>query len=583
MKKLTQLTTVALSCCLLIVGTADAFKERTIPTKPDKASIGSGYDRGHVEVKFIDEMDIGLSADNTPIDRGNRALKSAPAQSAIKTIADAGGSWKRMVSLPEEEMDDLVNNAEKNLDRDIADLNNYFILTVPDGIRTEEWLDQLNSLAEVEIAVAMPLPAPLPVLPPNYQSNQGYLNNATTGIGASTAWATTGGTGWPPAAGPIRIVDFEYSWNLNHLDLPSVWYTYNPSYTPSDPFSDDNHGTAVLGEMASMNNGLGTVGAVYASSMAVSPTYLNGAWQLGVAMTWMLSATSAGDVWLIEQQMQGPNYTGSPPGTQDGLIPVEWWLSWYNIIVTAVGNGIHVVEAAGNGREDLDNPVYSTLNGGHWPFLPANNSGAIIVGAGAAPGAFGGSDVDRSRLWFSNWGSRVNLQGWGERVYTTGYGNLYSADGKNYWYTHDFSGTSSASPIVASAVAIIEGVNQQASAGVPISPATMRSLLVSTGSPQQAGTYPVSQNIGPRPDVNAALANMTCCANRGDVDNSGGGTPVDIGDLVYLVDFMFSGGPAPPCFDEGDVDGSGTPPIDIADLVYLVDYMFNSGPAPPSC
>ncbi|MDH4035229.1 MAG: hypothetical protein OEV80_15670, partial [candidate division Zixibacteria bacterium] len=181
MKKLTQLTTVALSCCLLIVGTADAFKERTIPTKPDKASIGSGYDRGHVEVKFIDEMDIGLSADNTPIDRGNRALKSAPAQSAIKTIADAGGSWKRMVSLPEEEMDDLVNNAEKNLDRDIADLNNYFILTVPDGIRTEEWLDQLNSLAEVEIAVAMPLPAPLPVLPPNYQSNQGYLNNATTG------------------------------------------------------------------------------------------------------------------------------------------------------------------------------------------------------------------------------------------------------------------------------------------------------------------------------------------------------------------------------------------------------------------
>ncbi len=63
----------------------------------------------------------------------------------------------------------------------------------------------------------------------------------------------------------------------------------------------------------------------------------------------------------------------------------------------------------------------------------------------------------------------------------------------------------------------------------------------------------------------------------GDIDGNGSGP--DIGDLVYLVDYMFNGGAAPPNPGSADVDGSGGA-IDIADLVYLVDYMFNSGPAP---
>jgi len=73
-----------------------------------------------------------------------------------------------------------------------------------------------------------------------------------------------------------------------------------------------------------------------------------------------------------------------------------------------------------------------------------------------------------------------------------------------------------------------------------------------------------------------------CCAIRGDVDHSGV-EPIDIADLVYLVDYMFNEGPAPVCWGEGDIDASDVEPIDIADLVYLVDYMFNDGPEPPMC
>ncbi len=82
--------------------------------------------------------------------------------------------------------------------------------------------------------------------------------------------------------------------------------------------------------------------------------------------------------------------------------------------------------------------------------------------------------------------------------------------------------------------------------------------------------------------VDAAVSYTGCCVIRGDVDHSGV-LPIDIADLVYLVDYMFNSGPEPECFDEGDIDASGVEPIDIADLVYLVDYMFNSGPEPGAC
>jgi hypothetical protein len=71
-----------------------------------------------------------------------------------------------------------------------------------------------------------------------------------------------------------------------------------------------------------------------------------------------------------------------------------------------------------------------------------------------------------------------------------------------------------------------------------------------------------------------------CCVGvRGNIDASGA---IDIADLVYLVNYMFKGGSAVPCAEEGDVDGSGGA-IDIADLVHLVNYMFKQGTDPAIC
>ena len=72
-----------------------------------------------------------------------------------------------------------------------------------------------------------------------------------------------------------------------------------------------------------------------------------------------------------------------------------------------------------------------------------------------------------------------------------------------------------------------------------------------------------------------------CCVGmRGNIDNDPADA-VDIGDLVYLVEYSFSGGPAPACEAEADVNGDTA--VDIGDLVYMVEYSFSGGPSPVSC
>ncbi|MFH1892182.1 MAG: dockerin type I repeat-containing protein [Candidatus Zixiibacteriota bacterium] len=69
----------------------------------------------------------------------------------------------------------------------------------------------------------------------------------------------------------------------------------------------------------------------------------------------------------------------------------------------------------------------------------------------------------------------------------------------------------------------------------------------------------------------------------GDADGS---SAVDIDDVVYLIQYIFSGGPPPtPEICCGDADGSGGPtPVDIDDAVYLIAYIFSGASAPvPGC
>ncbi len=61
----------------------------------------------------------------------------------------------------------------------------------------------------------------------------------------------------------------------------------------------------------------------------------------------------------------------------------------------------------------------------------------------------------------------------------------------------------------------------------------------------------------------------------GDADGSG---LITISDAVFLINFIFSGGPMPNPLSSGDADCSGN--VNISDAVYLINYIFSGGPAP---
>jgi hypothetical protein len=163
--------------------------------------------------------------------------------------------------------------------------------------------------------------------------------------------------------------------------------------------------------------------------------------------------------------------------------------SVYDAVSTATALGIVVVAAAGNGNVDLDS---ASCNGRF--DRAVRDSGAIIVGAG--------DPNDRSRLNFSSYGSRVDVQGWGQDIVTTGYGDAFGLDEILRRYTNTFGGTSGATPIVTGAALSIQG--RLKACHLPLAnPTTIRHVLTSTGTPQ---TGAVAGNIGPLPQLSAALA-----------------------------------------------------------------------------
>lgn len=62
---------------------------------------------------------------------------------------------------------------------------------------------------------------------------------------------------------------------------------------------------------------------------------------------------------------------------------------------------------------------------------------------------------------------------------------------------------------------------------------------------------------------------------RGDANKD---EKVDVGDVVWILNYLFKSGPAPCPKSAGDANCDGT--IDLADAIYLLNYLFKGGPAP---
>ena len=77
-----------------------------------------------------------------------------------------------------------------------------------------------------------------------------------------------------------------------------------------------------------------------------------------------------------------------------------------------------------------------------------------------------------------------------------------------------------------------------------------------------------------------------CDAEIGNANGSTEEPTIDIDDVVYLIAYIFSGGPAPVPYASASGDANCScvePAVDIDDVVYLIAYIFSGGPAPCTC
>jgi len=65
------------------------------------------------------------------------------------------------------------------------------------------------------------------------------------------------------------------------------------------------------------------------------------------------------------------------------------------------------------------------------------------------------------------------------------------------------------------------------------------------------------------------------CYLCGDINGDGA---INVGDAVYIVNYLFRSGPPPASPETSDLNCNGT--LNIGDAVYIVAYIFKSGPAP---
>jgi len=393
---------------------------------------------------------------------------------------DAG---RRLVSsVKPERLIEMERRAMQSPFPPLRSLLDYWVLDARDSEASlDEIIKNISAVPGVDKAYSMPEasdPAANPGDDP-YAAQQGYLDAAPEGMDARWAWTQPDSCG----AG-VGVTDMEQGWLLTHEDLQNA----NPTLIFNDNRSSSfDHGCAVLGVMVADDNTVGVIGMAPDAGPVRCTSHFNAT--LGTngfvaeAVLAAVDVMAPGDVLLIE--------------IQTNFMPADTVDDWRDAIRLASALGIIVCEAAGNGNVNLD-----TWTSGGQAILnrtsPAfEDSGAIMVGAAE-------SWLPHDRDPNSCFGTRLDCYGWGDSVVTTGYGTLDNGGGDvNAEYASGFANTSAATPQVAGAALILQGMHE-ATTGGRLSPAQMRAILSNpaTGTPQGTGR---AGNIGVMPDLRAII------------------------------------------------------------------------------
>lgn len=391
--------------------------------------------------------------------------------------------------IPEEKLKEMQANALRisGSDTAVKRLRGIFRVDVAnaDTARLLEIATQLEQLSIVDycsLESLEPVRPPSDIAPvtPNYEPNQTYIQ-ADPGVNMQYAWNLgLNGQG-------IRLRDVEYGFNKNHEELSDIATSIAPGMNVSTAAYEDytEHGTGVFGILYAHKGTYGISGLAYgAQELLLFPEWQQSGYSRINAISQSIANSTIGDVIVYEMQSDGPG-----AGTEDYVLAEYSQVVW-DLTLAGSEAGVTIVAAAGNGNVNLDGPLYSS-------YMARGDSGAIVVGAGT-------SNINHDRLSYSTYGSRVNLQAWGQNVQSIGKitGLNYFLVGNDFNQSYiTFTGTSSATPIVASCAAVLQSYYHTLT-GNYLTPIQLRTLLQNTGIDQGAG---LSGNIGPIPNMEAAV------------------------------------------------------------------------------
>lgn len=334
----------------------------------------------------------------------------------------------------------------------------------------------------------------------DHSADQSWLAPAPAGLSARFVWGMSGGLGQE-----IPFIQVDADWNVEggevcHCGLSEgIEVAWGDAGRPNASLQAKRHGMAALGLAVARHDRGGILGlAPEASPVAVcsftgapasltyvpeatqpseiAPTLINPWNALAVAIDRLAQRAGAvrpvPGVILLELEVE------APPTTVTAWAPPESEPTLRALIGVASALGITVIEAAGNGRR----PVTET-------FLP----GSLPTGAAASPvGAIlvGGAEANHQPIRQTNTGALIDCFAPGAQVHSLS----YSEGSPRTALITNFSGTSSASAIVAGAALVAQGL-YHAETLLTLPPESLRQRLRESGTPAKSTTNEDSTEI----------------------------------------------------------------------------------------
>lgn len=276
---------------------------------------------------------------------------------------------------------------------------------------------------------------------PDFEALQRYLNepdSSAKGLNIRNAWqAGVQGRG-------VRVHFSDGGLYANHEDLRG-----NPrlKVIPPTVDSEPDHGTASVGVLLAHDNGLGMTGICHAAELFLYDNRAYDARGYSQTLKKLLAYARAGDIVGVNRQTANVNVLGT-------FLPSLHDRTWWDVTRSLTERGVVVLNAACNGTSVSDHNARTTQGYGvdleQWRYFDDHGEAdAILVGACHS--------WDGKPHQYSNYNYRYRmLNGWGDSVATLGYGALQDKNGHDRDYTSTYGGTSSATPMVTGALALIQ-------------------------------------------------------------------------------------------------------------------------------